>query len=479
MKRKQPGIRVLFPRTAGLAPRGAGFVNNPGRRVLSSRPFGPDRPPPFEARIRAPRAGCAGVEAILARLGTRFRDPDALRRFTTRFSTSPRSRAARWCDSGPRPSSEPSPRASRFSAAISPLEEPDHWVWPKRRSQRRFHSTPPAASSPLRPESPDRLGAPGRPRPARRRPHPISSAPGEEALASRTFRTAWLDAARSGDALSGSPGSPSPRHTPERSGAFRRSRAAGALESRALSLEPNDPAGPEQTRLLSRKDSPLAARHRSSEGSRRPPIAGPPPGDRRRPPDSRRGARRSRDALSRVLRLQPRRRPENDRGGRGARDPHSRLRTSPASPPSPSRRHGFPRLEKRHPDRIRRRLHPVRARRSLVQRLSRISRRRDRIRLREAPPGVSPDVRRDRVLHRPLSGRLSKRGSDRVGTRLWFIAASVFRSVSPVPRVSPSGKRTASEGRGYRSPPRVLRRLARAGVIHDAGSAGTRAWDRF
>jgi hypothetical protein len=25
----------------------------------------------------------------------------------------------------------------------------------------------------------------------------------------------------------------------------------------------------------------------------------------------------------------------------------------------------------------------------------------------------------------------------------------------------------------------VLRRLARAGVIHDAGSAGTRAWDRF
>ena len=62
----------------------------------------------------------------------------------------------------------------------------------------------------------------------------------------------------------------------------------------------------------------------------------------------------------------------------------------------------------------------------------------------------------------------------------WFYRRLGFRSVSPrLERLAAREEERIGKDAGYRSPPRMLRRLARAGVIFDAGTSGGRAWDRF
>jgi hypothetical protein len=62
----------------------------------------------------------------------------------------------------------------------------------------------------------------------------------------------------------------------------------------------------------------------------------------------------------------------------------------------------------------------------------------------------------------------------------WFYRRLGFRSVSPrLESLAAREEERIAKESGYRSPPRVLRRLAGAGVIFEAGNSGGRAWDRF
>jgi len=62
----------------------------------------------------------------------------------------------------------------------------------------------------------------------------------------------------------------------------------------------------------------------------------------------------------------------------------------------------------------------------------------------------------------------------------WFYRRLGFRSVSPsLEDLARREEDRVAAGRGYRTPPRVLRRLAGSGMVFDAGSTDGRAWDRF
>jgi hypothetical protein len=62
----------------------------------------------------------------------------------------------------------------------------------------------------------------------------------------------------------------------------------------------------------------------------------------------------------------------------------------------------------------------------------------------------------------------------------WFYRRLGFRSVSPRGEaLARREEKRIAAIEGYRSSPRVLRALASAGVILDAGDPGNRAWDRF
>jgi len=62
----------------------------------------------------------------------------------------------------------------------------------------------------------------------------------------------------------------------------------------------------------------------------------------------------------------------------------------------------------------------------------------------------------------------------------WFYRRLGFRSVSPaLEDLARREEDRVASRRGYRTPPRALRKLARSGMVFDAGSADGRAWDRF
>jgi hypothetical protein len=62
----------------------------------------------------------------------------------------------------------------------------------------------------------------------------------------------------------------------------------------------------------------------------------------------------------------------------------------------------------------------------------------------------------------------------------WFYRRLGFRSVSPrLEKLAVREEERIAKDPSYRSPPRVLRRLAGSGVIFDAGGSPGRAWDRF